>query len=173
MTNTVVTAQLLDLFSLTLTHGAMGLHAAKSMSTIHEAYLPNDLHHHLCPSSGLSLSYFTENGVGNIFIHKLFSYHIPFSLTSQLPLLSCVILFYQSGSSAVSLYLSEHLTRQCGAEGARVWHSTCLSAHCSPTRLCSEARAQKSLSVPINVPLHQSRGRQRTSGNILIVCALC
>lgn len=47
--------------------------------------------------------YFTENGVGNIFIHKLSSDHIPFSLTSQLPLLSCAILFYQSGSSAVSL----------------------------------------------------------------------
>lgn len=84
------------------------------------------------------LPYFTENGVGNIFIHKLLSNHIPFSLTSQLPLLLCAISSCQSVSAAACLWLPEHLTRQCGAEGARVWHSTCLSAHRSPMRLCSD-----------------------------------
>ena len=97
MINTVVTTQFLDLFSLTLIHGATVCHTAMSTSTVHGADLPNSLHHCLCPFSGASLPYFTENWVGNILIHKLFSDHIPLSLSLQHPLLSCAILSYQYG----------------------------------------------------------------------------
>ena len=67
------------------------------LSTVHGADLPNSLHHCLCPFSGASLPYFTENWVGNILIHQLFSDHIPLSLSLQHPLLSCAILSYQYG----------------------------------------------------------------------------
>lgn len=97
MINTVITCQFLDLFSLTLIHRAMFCHATMSTSTIHGADFPNSLHHRLCPISDPSLSYFTENRVGNIFIHKLFPDHIPFSLSLQHSLLSCAILSYQYG----------------------------------------------------------------------------
>lgn len=61
MINTVVTTQFLDLFSLTLIHGAMVCHTAVSTSTVHGTDLPNGLHHCLCLFSDPSLSYFTEN----------------------------------------------------------------------------------------------------------------
>lgn len=83
------------MFSLTLIHGAMGFHTAVPMSTIHGADLPNGLCHCLCPFSGPSLSYFIENRVGNVFTHKPFSDHVPFSLSLQHLVLPCAILSYQ------------------------------------------------------------------------------
>lgn len=93
-----VTALFLELFCLTLIHRAMVYLAAVSMSTVHGADLPNILRHHLCSFSGPSFSYLTENWVGNIFIGKLFSGHIPFSLSVQHPLLVCAVLPCQHGS---------------------------------------------------------------------------
>lgn len=180
MINTVVTTQFLDLFSLTLIHGAMVCHAAMSASTVHGADLPNHLCHCLCPFSGPSLSYFTENWVGNILIHKLFSDHIPSSLSLQCPLLSCAILSYQNGcisSLTVITWARPHSTLQvhqaCGAEGAKICHGACLSFHRSPMKVCSEACGQKSFSVTVNVPSYQNRECHRTSDHILIHWALC
>lgn len=161
------------MFSLTLIRGAMGFHAAMSMNTVHGADLPNGLCHCLCPFSGPSLSYFMENWGGNIFIHKPFSDHIPFSLSLQYPVLPCAILSYLYScvsSLTVITWTRPHsaLQVQCGAQGARVCHDACLSFHCSPMKVCSEACRQKSFSVTINVSSYQNREYHRMSGHILI-----
>lgn len=80
------------MFSLTLVNRTMVYLTAVSMSTVHGTDLPNILHHHLYSFSGPSFLYLTENWVGNIYIDKLFSGHIPFSFSGQHPLLGCAVL---------------------------------------------------------------------------------
>lgn len=76
-------------------------------------FMPNILCHHLCSFSGPSSLYWTENWVGNIFIDKLFSGHIPFSFSMQHPLLVCAVLPYQHGSITDTDLTRSHSSQRC------------------------------------------------------------
>lgn len=126
------------------------------------------------------LSLFYRKMSGNIFIHKFSSAHVPFRLSLRYRHVSCAILSYQYGciSSPTAItrarpHSALRVHQEWGVEGTRVCHSTSLSFHHSPIKVCSEARGQKIFPDAANVPSHHNGELCASAAHTLMHWAPC